>query len=258
MAPPDSARWGAVALPRSLPALAYGLSVGKPRRESILPALSSLRSVAQVYRVPGTALEAEVAATVHAVAHAAERLRRLPSAYGEWGHFDAAAYFDLSRVQTEQLVYVAERVTSVHVSFFADLLLPSFQQALALWAQSAPVWHGEALTGERFEHVVRGAAAGLGEAWQRALGVVQESRERLLADMSFLALNDAAGERWRWSRQPVMLTAGRSALAEAEPATAPTLTLSLDFPLPAWRQPERTRRLRRNRDRRARQRKSRT
>ena len=68
----------------------------------------------------------------------------------------------------------------------------------------------------------------------------------------YLALNGAAEERWRrqaaWQRPAAP---GVAAHLLPALATIPTLTLITDFPLPAWRQPGRRRRLYANRERRS-------
>ena len=76
--------------------------------------------------------EAQAAATI--VGDVAERLRRLGTAYGEWKHFDAPAYFDIPQPQADLLLTVVERVSSVYVHFQMDLLLPSFGAAESYWA----------------------------------------------------------------------------------------------------------------------------
>ena len=84
--------------------------------------------------------EAQAAATI--VGDVAERLRRLGTAYGEWKHFDAPAYFDIPQPQADLLLTVVERVSSVYVHFQMDLLLPSFSAAESYWANHfAPAYH---------------------------------------------------------------------------------------------------------------------
>lgn len=244
-------------LPQSLPAFACAFRVAALPAVAARDALASLQALAQVYRVPDDPSEAGATGAAHAIAHAVDRLQRLPQAYGEWGYFDAAAYFDLARAQTEHLVRVTERATSVHVTFFADLLLPSFRRALGAWAHGD--WHGieGAVSGEQFEHWATTERVRLTEDWREAVAMALAVRALLLSNIGFLATNDGNEERWRWTREAAQRTANGAGLPgtqwmEADPASAPTLTLTVDFPLPAWRQPDRTRRLRRNRDRRAR------
>ena len=86
-----------------------------------------------MYEVSGQSSAEEAASAVQALEDISDRLRRLHGAYGEWRQFDAGAYFDLSHAQTRRLVRVSERVSTVHVTFFADLLLPSFRAAEHYW-----------------------------------------------------------------------------------------------------------------------------
>src|SRR5688500_14376863 len=78
----------------------------------------------------------EAQSAAHMLMAVAERLRRLRAAYGAWRHFDACAYFDLTAPQTDRLLQISERVTMVHAVFYADALLPSFQNAEAFWQES--------------------------------------------------------------------------------------------------------------------------
>src|SRR4029079_18100240 len=80
-----------------------------------------------MYQVPDGADGEEAVAAAHVVSAISERLRRLATAYAEWDTFDAPAYFDLSEAHSADMVRLVERVSTVHVVFFADLLLPSFQ-----------------------------------------------------------------------------------------------------------------------------------
>ena len=197
-------------------------------------------------------VEQEAEATAYMVSNIAERLRRLGTAYGEWDKFDAPAYFDLSIAQTAQLVKLIERVNTVHVTFFVDLLLPSFQQAAAWWAQKfLPVYQQRyqepTLASDLFQRI----QPMMVDYWQSLTHVIQRTRTLLSNDVGFLATNGAQEEReqWRrwWSDSP---PPGLDGALLPELTRVPTLTLSFDFPLPANRQPNRLRRLRRNRDRR--------
>lgn len=238
---------------RSLPALAAALRRADAGELPDLAAFDS-RALAQVYRLGGNGddLAAEASAAAHVVRHLADRLRRLPQAYGEWAAFDAPAYFDFSAVQSAQIVTIAERVTTVHVAVFADLLLPSFQRAVTAFAAYAAAHarlHGIVEEVERFfDH----AQPAMLDAWAAAVATVDQARDQLADDAGYLGLNGAAEERWRWSaawQQPA--APGVDASLLPAPAGVPTLTLITDFPLPAWRQPGRRRRLYANRARRA-------
>jgi hypothetical protein len=221
------------------PEFSVGFSLNRP--DALVPMYQiSNQSVAQ---------EAEMAAYV--VSNIAERLRRLGMAYGEWDTFDAPAYFDLSVSQTAQLVKLIERVNTVHVVFFADLLLPAFQRAVAAWIQEfAPLYqqrYQEPTIGQRFFQQIQPQMV---DDWRYLLTVIQQARAILDDDVGFLATNGAQEERERWRRWwQTAPAAGLDAALMPALSQVPTLTLSFDFPLPASRQPDRLRRLRRNRDR---------
>jgi hypothetical protein len=149
-------------------------------------------------------------------------------------------------------VTIVERVTTVHVTVFADLLLPSFQRAvtaLDAYAAAHARLHEGVEEAERFFDHVQPAML---DAWAAAVAVARAARNQLAGDVGYLGLNGAAEERWRWSaawQQPA--APGVAACLLPAPAAVPTLTLITDFPLPAWRQPGRRRRLSANRARRA-------
>jgi hypothetical protein len=207
--------------------------------------------VVPMYRISNHTVEQEAETAAYVVSNAAERLRRLSAAYAQWDKFDAPAYFDLSKAQTVQLVKLIERVNTVHVTFFADLLLPSFQQAVNYWAQEfAPRYQQvrqQPTLGPTFAQEVQPVMV---QYWQNLLTVIEQTRTILSNDVGFLATNGAQEERERWRRwwanAPV---ASFDAALFMELNTLPTLTLSFDFPLPAYRQPDRLRRLYRNRER---------
>lgn len=250
----------------STPALAAALrSTGASAINA--PDLAVLRAHALVpmYRLQGRTLAQEVDHATQVVQESAERLRRLATAYGEWRTFDASAYFDLTTEQTTELVYLVERVSSVHVRFFTDLLLPSFQQAIAGWRTDYvpayaglrnevrtgfPPVNGEANGSAGFAHSIQPEMV---DRWQRVLAVVDGVHRRLAGDITLLSMSGVEEERnrWRsyWQRQPQI---GLDATLLPDLATIRTLTLTFDFPLPASRQPERLRRLRYNRQRRER------
>lgn len=197
-----------------------------------------------MYRISSGSVAQEAASAAALVSDLAERLRRLAAAYGEWRSFEAEPYFDLYNEQVTLLVRVSERVNTVHVAFYVDALLPSFQSALdCLALQMAPA---------RFQNgAYARAQAAMSERWLRLLDVLQTARRRLADDAGFLAGNGASEEhsRWRaaWQAPPPPGLAAQLALPLLE---TPTLTLSIEFPLPAYRQPGRLRRLRRAEQRR--------
>lgn len=209
--------------------------------------------LAPMYRVNGGKPGgSEVEAAAHVLSEVVDRMRRLNAAYGEWAYFDGPAYFDLSAGQTTCLLRISERVTTVHVTFYADLLLPSFQQLLAYWSQTfIPAYAARNQDGDSYQMFLSTVQPTLVDQWQQLLAVTMQTRRRLLEDVSFLAVNGGQEERGRWRQwwdQPP--APGLDPRLTPALNQLPTLTLSLDFPLPAHRQPHRLRRLRRSRERR--------
>ncbi|HQY92280.1 hypothetical protein [Caldilinea sp.] len=223
----------------SIPALAAALCTGH-ENASLAPVENGLqaRVLAPMYRLaPGSVTE-EAHAAAQLAGEVTERLRRLKRAYGEWQMFEPGPYFDLSPAQVALLTRVSERVSTVHVVFSIDALLPAFQLARAYAARFLP------LTGSA-EHSDM-VYATLASHWRRMLDVVHTARQHLSHDIGFLALNGAAEERARWWPAYRSAAAGdlRPWCVQA-PDDLPSLTLTVEFPLPAYRQPGRKRRLRR-------------
>ena len=231
----------------SLPALAATLrTLGGAVNPLPTPAVLEPHLLTPMYRVQQGDVEQEASSAARLVSDLAERLRRLANAYGEWEEFEVEPYFDLYGEQTALLVHVSERVSTVHVTFFADAVLPSFQAAVDFLAQN--------LAPARFQNGAYAAAqAAMDGHWQRLVDVVQRTREHLAHDAGFLAANGASEERNRW-RSAWQYSAPEGLLPSLAPplAETPTLTLSIEFPLPAYRQPGRRRRLRRAQQRRLR------
>jgi len=205
-----------------------------------------------MYRIRNSQVDEEAEAASRLVSEVAERMRRLTSAYGEWHEFDAAAYFDLPQEFATEIVRVSERVSTVHVILFADLLLPSFQQATTFWAtELMPAYRRRTTSAAAYQHFFEEVQPAMLVTWETLLTVLAATRARLLEDIGFVTTTAAADERMRW--QPLWRV---DPVAELDQALAPplstilTLTLAIDFPLPAQRQPGRIRRLRRNRERR--------
>lgn len=228
----------------STPALAAALrTLGQAADLPPTPSVLQAHLLTPMHRVqPGTAA-VEAASAARLVSDLAERLRRLAGAYGEWQEFEVEPYFDLYGEQAALLVRVSERVSTVHVTFYADALLPSFQAAVDFLALE--------LCPARFRNgAYEGAQTAMNSRWQRLLAVIRQTRAHLAHDAGFLATNGAGEERsrwraaWRTAAPPGLLPPLAPALAET-----PTLTLSVEFPLPASRQPGRLRRLRRARQR---------
>lgn len=243
----------------STPALAAAIRRTHKRMEvpGFMRALLRHNPIVPVYHVsPGSAgnqsVQHEAQSAANMLMAVAERLRRLRAAYGAWRHFDAPAYFDLTEPQLDRLVQVSERVTMVHVVFYADALLPSFQTAEAFWQESFRPDYLELRShlrnGERpLEPVMAFADRSqpqMIEHWQRLVATIRATRALLDNEISFWATNGSGEERarWRWAWTG---EAAPGIAAELTPALAqtPTLTLATDFPLPTYRQPGRRRRL---------------
>ena len=243
----------------SLPGLAAALR-DAGRSPIVMASDSAFRGpkLVPMYRVHKGGPAQETENFVRAIDHILERLGRLSRAYAEWRHFDCGAYFDLTNEQVDRLVRVTERVNTVHVIFFSDLLLPSFREAGRLWedrflpayAQAQQLIangrNGLEATGGFFREV----QPAMIRMWQQTYSIIAETRAQLATSMGYLAANGAQEERYRWRSY----WGGKPGMGIDErllPAwrTIPTLTLALEFPLPMHRQPGRLRRLRRNRDR---------
>lgn len=217
-----------------------------------------------IYRVRGATVQEEAESAVYTIVHVMDRLRRLGAAYGEWAEFEAGAYFDLSYAQAARLVTVTERVATVHVIFYADVLLPSFQRVESFWSEAfRPMhraMHTSLLSAPAMARATNGAAAFFDESqpelaaqWQQLLATIERIRLLLQDDPDFWSMSGATEERWRW-RQAWQAAPARGLASVLCPPleSVPTLTLAYDFPLPAHRQPGRLRRLRRQREERTR------
>lgn len=212
-----------------------------------------------MYRVRNTSLENEVSDAIQLIEQITERLRRLANAYGAWPEFDASPYFDLTEKQAQALVKVTERVSTVHVLFRTDLLLPAFRRASAYWAGHFVTAHAVLQSGYHdtspsiaFDDDFLLETQPMMKAhWQRLLAIVEEVRITLADDPAYLGMSAAheaqMGLRRFWTTPPAY---GIDPALTPELVRVPTLTLSFDFPLPAHRQSGRVRRLRLNRDRR--------
>lgn len=229
----------------STPTLAAALrTLGRAADPLPFPPVLEPHLLTPMYRVSGGDVEQEAASAAHLVSDLAERLRRLAAAYGEWRTFEPEPYFDLYGEQARLLVHMAERVSTVYVTFYVDALLPSFQAAVdCLALELAPA---------RFQHgAYAQAQAEMGERWLRLITVLQGARQHLANDAGFLASNGAGEERSRWrAAWQAPPPPGLAPLLAPALAETPTLTLSFEFPLPAWRQRGRLRRLRRAQQRR--------
>lgn len=214
----------------------------------------STRSLSSTYTVQNHTAAREAQTAVTTVAQTADRLRRLAKAYGEWSEFDVPAYFNLWPEHAPHLVHIEERVSTVNVTFFADMLLPSFQRAEQYWVQeffpayqAAHSFQGRTADCSSFTaHFLEYEQPKMCAYWGKLVSVALEARRALWNDIGFLA-GAAAGEeeaRWRWAwRCPPPPGLDDRLLPSLR--QLPTLTLGIEFPLPAYRQPGRTRRLRR-------------
>lgn len=242
----------ATTLLSSLPAFAAALRTMTPAHFTLCTLWQTPGDLVPMYRIGGGNGTSEADAAAHVVGEVVERMRRLNDAYGEWQQFDIPAYFDLTKSQAGCLVRLSERVSTVHVTFYADLLLPSFQQMVRYWAQTfVPTYQQMNQSAEAYDTFLTVVQPTLIEQWQQAGMVITQARRLLLEDVTFLAVNGGQEERTRWRRwweQPPV--PGLDPRLTPEVGQLPTLTLSLDFPLPAHRQPHRLRRLRRSRERR--------
>jgi hypothetical protein len=197
-------------------------------------------------------VQQEARAAAQMLLAVAERLRRLRHAYGAWGQFDACAYFDLTAPQTDRLVLITERVTVVHVIFYADALLPAFQQAEAFWQERFRHDYLELRhhlrAGQRpLEPVMFFADRSqpqMLDSWRQLVATVRATRALLDNEIGFWAANGSSDERARW-RWAWATDAAPGIHADLLPplAQVPTLTLAMDFPLPIYRQRGRRRRL---------------
>lgn len=246
---------------RSLPGLAAGIR--QTDRFALPVSVASLfeqSPIVPAYQVEDGTVEREVGAAAETIGFAADKLRRLIGAYGEWRVFDAPAYFDLYPEQTALLVHISERVSTVHVTFYADLLLPTFRRAERIWAEEFfPAYQAASpFASHRRKSVYREHFAEIDQPkllayWERLWAVIQGARRILSDDIGFLASSGGSDERNRWRTAWQSRTApGLDERLLPSLDTIPTVTLTMTFPLPIHRQPGRLRRLRRMWERRGR------
>ena len=247
---------------RSLPGLAAGI---RQTDRFALPvsvaALFEQKLIVPVYRVTDGTVEQEVNAAAETIAVVADKLRRLIGAYGEWHHFDAPAYFDIFPEQTALLLHISERVSTVHVTFYADLLLPTFRRTERIWAEeffpayqaARPFARASRRPSVYREHFVEMDQPKLLAYWERLWEVVRGARQILSDDIGFLASSGGSDERNRWrAAWPIHPASGLDERLLPDLENVPTVTLTMTFPLPAHRQSGRSRRLRRMWERRRR------
>ena len=249
-APPN-----AIAEVRSLPALA-----ARMRRIDTCPLPSAYtdvfkaRSLSPAYLVQNHLGAREVQTAVSTIAQVADKLRRMARAYGEWQEFDVPAFFDLWPEHAPHLVHIEERVSTVNVTFFADLLLPSFQRTEQYWAReffaayqtARPPLNASPDSSSFTAHFIDFEQPKMWAYWDKLLSVMSETRRELWNDIDFLAATGGGEEKahWQWAwRSPAPPGLDRRLLPPLQ--QLPTLTLGVEFPLPASRQPGRVRLLRR-------------
>ena len=221
-----------------------------------------------MYQVHSGDIESEARQAAGVIERVIDRIQRLGTAYGEWLDFDAGAYFDLHPASVTRLVRISERVNTVHINFYADLLLPAFCELAQFFTTDFVATYrtahgvsaedasrtGEAPTGDdgsEFQRFYEITQPTMLECWERTRNTIQATREILAESPGYLMTNGTREEQIHWGKD--WLTTAMAGLEPAlTPALAevPTLTLSFDFPLPAYRQPGRIRRLRSNRERR--------
>jgi len=248
-----------------MPALAAALRTTAQSRVQA-PGLTDLqaRALVPMYRLPAQTLQQEITHAIRVIDETAERLRRLATAYGEWRTFDTSAYFDLTPAQATGLVYLVERVNSVHVRFFIDLLLPSFQRAITCWQTDyAPAYAGlrhELQAGFPSTNgngnfndktaFARSVQPRMVECWNQVLSVIDGVHHLRANDITLLTMGGSQEERNRWRHYwQISPPAGLDTALLPALSSLRTLTLTFDFPLPTNRQPDRQRRLQRNRQR---------
>ncbi|MCZ0937865.1 MAG: hypothetical protein OXJ55_04480 [Caldilineaceae bacterium] len=244
-----------VAEVRSVPALAAKMrQIDTCALPSPYTEIFNTRSVSPAYLVQNHVGAREVQTAVTTIAQVADKLRRMSRAYGEWQEFDIPAFFDLWPEHAPLLVHVQERVSTVNVTFFADLLLPSFQRAEQYWAReffpayqtARPPLNTSADSSSFTSHFLDFEQPKMRAYWDKLIAVMGETRRALWNDIDFLAATAGGEEKthWQWAwrgKGPPGLD--RRLLPPLQ--QLPTLTLGVEFPLPASRQPGRVRRLRR-------------
>ena len=190
-----------------------------------------------MYRLSTGSVADEIRSASQLVGDVAERLRRLTRAYGEWRVFEAGPYFDLTPAQVRLLTRIVERAATVHVAFYVDAVLPAFRAAHIYAATQTTT----ATVSTEHAEMIYATLAG---HWQRMLEVIDGVRSNLQHDISFLAYSGGREEQERWARiRPTSSHRSDAPWFSTSNGACPTRTLTVDFPLPAFRQPGRKRRL---------------
>lgn len=232
-------------------------TMGQMDQSSAYPNANLLGRLAPMYEIRSGDLAREVRAADHVIRQVTDRLYRLAAAYGEWDEFDVEAYFDCTEEQTQRLICIEEQEGALQITFFADLLMPSYQTALIyFYDQWLPAYYllWDRLYGRRSLAKIDSRFANevqpqMVAHWQQVTAVIQQTRDQLYDDIGFLTMSAGYEERERW--QPywnTSSTTGLSHLLQPELEDVPTLTLVSNFPLPTAQQEGRQERLRRNRN----------
>ena len=243
------------ALTRSVPALAAQIrQIDRCALPASATQVFSTRTLAPAYRVQNHSGAKESQTAVTTVSQVADRMRRMAKAYGEWKEFDITAFFDLWPEHARRLVALEERVSTVNVTFYADMLLPSFQRIEQYWAheffpayQSAQSFaRGSENCSSFTAHFLDFEQPKMCAYLEKLLTIVSDARRELWNDIGFLGATAGGDEKadWQWAwRIPPPPGLDERLLPPLR--QLPTLTLGVEFPLPAYRQPDRVRRLRR-------------
>ena len=243
------------ALTRSVPALAAQIrQIDRCALPASATQVFSTRSLSPAYTVQNHSGAKESQTAVTTVSQVADRMRRMAKAYGEWKEFDISAFFDLWPEHARRLIALEERVSTVNVTFYADMLLPSFQRVEQYWAQEFfPAYQSAQSFARGTEnssiftaHFLEFEQPKMCAYLDKLMAIVSDARRELWNDIGFLGATAGGDEKanWQWAwRIPPPPGLDERLLPPLR--QLPTLTLGIEFPLPAYRQPDRLRRLRR-------------
>ena len=204
------------------------------------------RPLAPAYRVrAGGADEDRARFLARCVNVLADRLARLPRAWGEWDEFDAPAFFDLYPEQAEVLLSIRQTRSAVRVTVYADVLSPAFQEAETYWVEHVvPALH--VAQPALFAHAGPASLDGVGEAWAEMLAreIGPEMERRLYR--AAREIERARGLLYEWGLVDFLITsaaweeryrvaASRNGHVDARLwerlRLVPTLTLEIAFSL---------------------------
>ena len=219
-------------MPNSLPALAA--NIAQPHLS--WPCNSVVQSFiwepfVPAYRVPARGdRQQRLQRLADAISLLAERLDRLQDVYLTWRRFDAGAYFDLRKRQTEAIIRIERLGATLDVILHADFLSPAFRTAERFWAREfCPAY--QAATNRQDDpytiHFFRRTLPAMQRRMEKARQEIAETGELLLqrGDLTFLSMAAAHDERER-QIQRFLPGAEDLSLVFLE---IPTLTLSRSF-----------------------------